>query len=132
MTLATVIGSFLFGYDIGIIGAVNIVIEDEWHLSVIELDVIVSITMFGAIFGALVTAKVSDKFGRKFVTEIADLFFLLSSIMMALAQNMAVLILGRLILGFGFGIVLMIAPVYLSETGPEHIRGAMISITILC
>ena len=98
----------------------------------IELDVIVSITMFGAIFGALVTAKVSDKFGRKFVTEIADLFFLLSSIMMALAQNMAVLILGRLILGFGFGIVLMIAPVYLSETGPEHIRGAMISITILC
>ena len=97
----------------------------------IELDIIVSITMIGAITGALIAAPLSDKYGRKFVTEIADIFFLFSSIMMAAAPNKAVLILGRLILGHGFGIVLMIAPVYLSETAPEHIRGAMISITIL-
>ena len=50
---------------------------------------------------------------------------------MALAPNVAVLIVGRLILGLGFGKALMIAPIYLSETAPEHMRGSMTSMTIL-
>ena len=131
MTLATVIGSFLFGYDIGIIGAVNIYIEDEWDLSLLEIDVIVSITILGAILGALVSAPLADRHGRKLSTYIADLFFLLGSIMMALAHNTAVLIAGRLIVGFGIGMAAMIAPVYLSETAPAHIRGGIVAMTIL-
>ena len=131
VTLTTVIGSFLFGYDTGIIGAANLYIEDEWDLSVLEIGVIVSITIAGAIFGALMSAPLADAHGRKLSIYLADFFFLLGSIMMALAHNTAVLIAGRLIVGFGIGMAAMIAPVYLSETAPAHIRGGIVAMTIL-
>ena len=73
VTLTTAIGSVLFGYDLWIIGAVNIYIEDEWDLSVMQIDVIVCITILGEILGALVSPDLADAYGRKFVTEIADL-----------------------------------------------------------
>ena len=97
----------------------------------LEIGVIVSITIAGAIFGALMSAPLADAHGRKLSIYLADFFFLLGSIMMALAHNTAVLIAGRLIVGFGIGMAAMIAPVYLSETAPAHIRGGIVAMTIL-
>ena len=74
VTLTTVIGSFLFGYDIAIIGAANLYIEDEWDLSALEIGVIVSMSIVGAIFGALMSTPLADAYGRKLSIYLADCF----------------------------------------------------------
>ena len=90
-----------------------------------------SITILGAIFGSLISAPLADAHGRKLSIYLSDVFFLLGTILMALAPNLAVLIAGRLIVGLGIGIVAMIAPVYLAEMAPAHIRGGIVASTIL-
>ena len=50
---------------------------------------------------------------------------------MALAPNAILLIIGRAIVGVGIGIAAMIAPVYLTEIAPAHIRGGLVTVTVL-
>ena len=50
---------------------------------------------------------------------------------MAFAPNPEFLIIGRAIVGFGIGIAAMIAPVYLTEIAPPHIRGGIVAVTVL-
>ena len=126
LTTSAVIGSFLFGYDTGIIGAANIYLEDEWDLSPMEIGVIVSITIAGAIVGALISAPIADSQGRKLSIYLADLFFIFGSVMMALAPNSPVMIAGRLVVGIGVGMAAMIAPEYLTETAPANLRGGIV------
>ncbi|KAL9272043.1 Sugar transport protein 7-like protein, partial [Drosera capensis] len=51
--------------------------------------------------------------------------FLLGAILNATAQNLAMLIAGRLILGVGIGFGNQVVPLYLSKVAPAHIRGGL-------
>lgn len=129
--LASIIGSFLFGYDTGIIGVANIYIEKEWGLSVFIVAIVVAITVLGAFIGSLIASPISDKWGRKVPLYIADVLFIIGSITMALAPNVWVLILGRFIIGICVGIYMMLVPAYLSEMVPSSIRGGVVAMAIV-
>ncbi|GJN02742.1 hypothetical protein PR202_ga20123 [Eleusine coracana subsp. coracana] len=58
---------------------------------------------------------------------IRGMLFLAGSIVNAASVNIAMLIIGRMLLGFGLGFTLQAAPVYLSETAPTKWRGAFTS-----
>ena len=47
---------------------------------------------------------------------------------MALARSYAVLILGRVVTGFGVGTGLTVAPHYMAELSPKGVRGALVSL----
>ena len=49
---------------------------------------------------------------------------------MAFAPTIAVLMVGRLIIGFGVGIASQIVPLYLSEVAPVEIRGKLVALNI--
>ena len=53
------------------------------------------------------------------------------SLILALAGSIAVLIIGRLVLGFGVGIAAMVVPIYLSESAPSAVRGRIVTVNIL-
>ena len=55
------------------------------------------------------------------------MFFIVSCFGSALAPNVEVLLVWRVILGFAVGIASYTAPLYLSEMAPENIRGKMIA-----
>lgn len=74
-------------------------------------------------FGGLVAGKVSDAFGRRKTMLVASLLLLGGSILMAIADSFAMLLLGRLITGLGVGAGMVIAPLYLSEFSPPELRG---------
>lgn len=50
---------------------------------------------------------------------------------MAFAPVVAVLVVGRFIVGIGVGLVSMAVPIYLSESSPERFRGAIVSVNVL-
>lgn len=81
----------------------------------------------GAIIGAAVGGWINDRFGRKISLLLADLLFLVGAIIMAASPFPAMIIVGRVFVGFGVGMASMTAPLYISEASPHRIRGALVS-----
>ena len=55
----------------------------------------------------------------------AGVFFTIGAVILAAAVNMAMLVIGRLVLGLGVGIGTTVGPVYLSEIAPPKLRGTL-------
>ncbi|KAH9302071.1 hypothetical protein KI387_013654, partial [Taxus chinensis] len=94
-------------------------------------ETIVSMAIFGAIIGAAMSGWISNAYGRKMSTLIADLFFIVGSIGLAAAPDPLILIAGRLLVGLGVGIASITAPIYIAEVSPSEIRGALVSTNTL-
>lgn len=86
-----------------------------------------SMAVAGAIVGAGLGGWLNDKIGRKPTIIIADVLFFIGAIIMALAPVPWVIILGRIFVGLGVGMASMTSPLYISETSPTRIRGALVS-----
>ncbi|XP_027364172.1 inositol transporter 1-like isoform X2 [Abrus precatorius] len=94
-------------------------------------ETIVSMAGAGAIVGAATGGWINDAYGRKKATLIADVIFTLGAIVMAAAPDPYILILGRVLVGLGVGIASVTAPVYIAESSPSEIRGALVSTNVL-
>lgn len=87
--------------------------------------------LVGAMIGAASGGWINDAYGRKKATFFADIIFASGSVVMAAAPDPYVLILGRLLVGLGVGVASVTAPVYIAESSPSEIRGALVSTNVL-
>lgn len=117
----------LFGLDIGVIAGALPFITIQFELTTQLQEWVVSSMMLGAALGALSNGWLSFYLGRKYSLLAGALFFIVSCFGSALAPNVEVLLVWRVILGFAVGIASYTAPLYLSEMAPENIRGKMIA-----
>ena len=85
----------------------------------------------GAFFGALIAGPLSDGLGRKPIIIISDVLFAAGSFIMAFAETIAVLYVGRITVGLAVGVASMVTPVYLSEVAPNQRRGAVVTCFVL-
>jgi MFS transporter, SP family, solute carrier family 2 (myo-inositol transporter), member 13 len=94
-------------------------------------ETIVSMAVVGAIIGAAAGGWINDVYGRKKATLLADVVFTVGSIIMCIAPDPYILILGRLCVGLGVGIASVTAPVYIAEAAPSEIRGGLVATNVL-
>jgi SP family sugar:H+ symporter-like MFS transporter len=91
---------------------------------------IVSVLQAGCFFGSLASFYVSDTFGRKRALIIADIIFIIGSIVQTLCAigttSLAQLYVGRVIGGFGVGLISAVVPSFIGENAPKEIRGRCI------
>ncbi|MDX7951499.1 sugar porter family MFS transporter [Lichenihabitans sp. Uapishka_5] len=125
------LGGLLFGYDTGVISGALLFLREAFQLSPFMQGVVTSIALAGAAFGAAFAGDLADRFGRRPVILATALIFVLGSIVSALAPSLTVLLIGRLLVGFGIGVSSMLSPLYLAETAPAETRGAMVSLNQL-
>ncbi|CBN73775.1 mannitol transporter, putative [Ectocarpus siliculosus] len=121
--------SVLLGYDVGVISGAIKYIQEDFGLSTLQKGVIVSSLNLVAAGGGLVAGSVSDTLGRKRSIAAACLVFITGSIIKIAAQSFGVLLLGRIVTGIGVGCGFVVAPVYIAEITPPHIRGRLTSLT---
>ncbi|TNV80686.1 hypothetical protein FGO68_gene2087 [Halteria grandinella] len=132
LTLISTIGGFLFGYDTGVIAGAQLYFENTWP-NIYEIrQTIVSLAQLGAAVGSLMGGPLSDTYGRKATIMWADVLFSLGAIIMGFAPSIAILIVGRFVVGLGVGIGAMVVPFYLGEASPVEIRGKVIACNVLC
>jgi MFS transporter, SP family, galactose:H+ symporter len=133
------LSGLLFGYDTGVISGAILLIRDQFHLSSLMQETIVSAVLLGALVGAGISGMLSDRLGRKRVVILSAMVFAAGGIATGLAPDAVTLAAGRVWLGLAVGVASCIAPLYISEVAPVNIRGALvflnqlaITIGILC
>lgn len=125
--LIVALGGFLMGFDASVISGVNKFIELEFNLSKIELGWAVSSLTLTSTLAMMVAGPLSDRIGRKRVLTFAAVLYAISAIGSAFAPNFTLLIIARMVGGFGVGASLIIAPMYIAEISPPHMRGRMVA-----
>lgn len=140
-------GGILFGYDSGYISgvlAMNYFIHmltgipipganataAETAAFVIPTGnktLIVSILSAGTFFGAIVAGDLADWYGRRTTVIGGCIIYAIGCILQAAAAGLALMVVGRVIAGFGIGFVSAVIILYMSEIAPQKIRGALVS-----
>lgn len=136
-------GGIFFGYDSGYISGVmgmNYVIEhfeplpaslagdtDKFVLAAWKKSLITSILSAGTFFGAIIAGDVADFIGRRSTVIIGCFIFIVGVILQTASTTLALLVVGRLVAGFGVGFVSAIIILYMSEVAPKKVRGAIVS-----
>ena len=127
IAFAAGMAGLLFGLDIGVISGALPFIASHFDLTSRLQEWVVSAMMLGAALGAVSTDWISFKLGRKTSLTTGAALFILGSLGSALAQNVIILIISRVLLGFAVGIASYVAPLYLSEMAAKEDRGKLIS-----
>ncbi|GAA1996794.1 sugar porter family MFS transporter [Nakamurella flavida] len=132
LTIISTLGGLLFGYDTGVISGALLYLKDDLDLTTFSEAVVVSSLLFpGAAVGALLGGRLADRLGRRGTLLICAGLFLLGALVCALAPNVQVMVVGRIILGFGVGAAAATCPLYLAEMAPPERRGRMVTINEL-
>ena len=119
--------SFLLGYDIGIMSGAKRLIKIDLGLSEGDVELLVGILNLVSGPGGLLSGRLADTMGRRAAAAIACAITLVGALTMAAAQSFAVLLTGRVVTGIGVGCCFHIAPLYIAEVAPKHVRGRLMS-----
>ncbi|KAL2613504.1 hypothetical protein R1flu_025196 [Riccia fluitans] len=122
------LNSILLGYDTGIMSGAVLYIKDDLGLEQWKVELLVGSMSLVSLVGAGAAGRVADVVGRRWTMSIAGSFFLVASLVMAVAPTFGVLMSGRVLAGIGVGFALMIAPVYTAEVSPASSRGTLVSL----
>lgn len=129
------LGGLLFGYDIGATSGAVLSLQSpelsgtNWfNLSAVQLGLVVSGSLYGALFGSLIVYPLADFLGRRRELIIASLLYLSGGLLTAYSPGLGVLLIARCLYGLGIGMAMHGAPLYIAETCPSQIRGTLISL----
>jgi MFS transporter, SP family, arabinose:H+ symporter len=131
ISIVTALGGLLFGFDISVISGTIPFLQEYFGLNEAMKGWVVSSALLGCILGASISGRLGDTFGRKKVLLVTALFFGVSAIGSALSQSIPSFVFYRIIGGLAVGSASVLAPVYIAEVSPAHLRGRMVSINQL-
>ncbi|KAI6879111.1 sugar transporter STL1 [Hortaea werneckii] len=120
------LGSFLYGYDLGVIGGsvAAAAFEKNFNNPSDEIDgAIVAVFTGGGFFGAALAGLVSDMIGRRLTILLGAAIFLVGGALQTAGRDISYLLAGRAIAGLGVGDLVMIVPLYQAEIAHPAIRG---------
>ena len=65
-------------------------------------------------------------YGRRKAIALDSFFYIVGPLLMAFASNASMLLAGRVLVGIGIGVSAVVAPTYLGEIAPAHMRGRIV------
>ncbi|MFE4836700.1 sugar porter family MFS transporter [Arthrobacter sp. NPDC056691] len=128
LALAGAVGGFLFGFDSSVVNGAVDAMKDEFKLGEAVTGFAVAVALLGCAAGAYLAGKVADRYGRIPAMKLGALLFLISAIGTGFCFSVWDLIFWRLVGGLGIGLASVIAPAYISEISPRHVRGRLASL----
>ncbi len=131
ISFVTALGGLLFGFDISVISGTIPFLQDFFELNEAMKGWVVSSALIGCILGASYSGRLGDKFGRKKVLMVISILFGISAIGSGVANSIPVFIAYRILGGLAVGGASVLAPMYIAEVSPAHLRGRMVSLNQL-
>ncbi|XP_057511909.1 monosaccharide-sensing protein 2-like [Actinidia eriantha] len=127
VAVAAAIGNLLQGWDNATIAGAVLYIKKEFELEsepILE-GLIVAMSLLGATLMTTCSGGIADWLGRRPMLIISSVLYFVSGLVMLWSPNVYILLVARLLDGFGIGLAVTLVPLYISETAPPEIRGLL-------
>jgi sugar porter (SP) family MFS transporter len=122
---AAAIGGFLFGFDTAVINGAVVAIGKHFQASAWAVGLSVSLALLGSAVGAFAAGPLADRIGRVRSMQIAAFLFTISAIGSGFPFSIYDFVFWRFLGGMGVGAASVIAPAYIAEVSPAHMRGRL-------
>ena len=134
LTISACVSGLLFGYDTGVISSTLVSIGTDLskrNLTTLDKGLITSSVSAFALVASPIAGVLADKIGRKNIIIFSDILFIAGALWQAFSGRIWAMILGRSIVGLAIGGASLITPLYISELAPSHIRGRLVTVSLL-
>lgn len=119
----------LFGYEQGVCSGILTFVTFNSYFgdpTATEIGVVILILEIGAMISSLLVSKISDLVGRKRTILLGTVIFMVGGSLQSFAPNLWVFGVGRVISGFGVGVLSTMVPLYQCEISPSEERGKLV------
>ncbi|MFP2926177.1 sugar porter family MFS transporter [Pyxidicoccus sp. 3LG] len=125
ITTVAALGGFLFGFDTAVINGTVGALQTTFNAGSWALGLCVSSALLGSAVGAFYAGRLADRFGRTRSMMVASGLFALSALGSGFAFSLWDLGFWRLVGGVAIGGASVVAPTYIAEIAPAHLRGRL-------
>src|SRR3954463_11986841 len=122
------IGGFLFGFDSGVINGTVDALGKAFGTNAAATGFAVASVLVGCAVGAFGAGRLADSLGRRPTMLLNAILFLVTAVATGAATSAAVFIAARLTAGVAIGGASVLAPMYIAEVAPAHMRGRLASL----
>ncbi len=122
---AAALGGLMFGFDVAIITGAGPFIEQRFGLDALGLGLAFSALLFGCVVGAAASGVLVDWIGRKTLMAAVAILFGVTTVVTGASPDFHTFLIARFLGGLAVGAVSLVAPMYVSEVTPAHLRGRM-------
>ncbi len=122
---AAALGGFLFGFDTAVINGAVGAIATAFNANSVQTGLAVSLALLGSAVGAFYAGKIADRYGRVKAMVASSVLFTISAIGSGLPFGIWDFTFWRVLGGIAVGAASVIAPAYIAECSPTHLRGRL-------
>src|SRR5882724_5037167 len=122
------IGGFLFGFDSGVINGPVDALAKAFGTQAAGTGFAVASVLLGCAVGAFGAGRLADSLGRRTAMLLNAILFFASAVATGAANSAGVFIAARIAGGIAIGAASVLAPMYIAEVAPAHIRGRLASL----
>jgi MFS transporter, SP family, sugar:H+ symporter len=122
------IGGLLFGFDSGVINGAVDALGHAFGTQAAGTGFAVASVLLGCAVGAFTAGNLANTYGRRPIMLVTALVFLATAVATGAATSAGVFVVARIVSGLAVGAASVLAPMYISEVAPAHVRGRLASL----
>ncbi|NWF84221.1 MAG: sugar porter family MFS transporter [Bryobacteraceae bacterium] len=122
------LAGLLFGFDTAVINGAIVFLKQQLRLTDAQTETAATSLLIGCMAGAAIAGFLADRFGRRRILLQSAVLFCVSSVWTALPNSLGQFVLARFVAGLAIGVASVVAPMYIAEIAPPHIRGILVTL----
>lgn len=116
-----------YGYDLSIIAGAQLFVTEDFGLTTGQQELLTTMVVIGQIAGALGAGVLANAIGRQRSLVLILVGYAVFALLGAFSVALPMLLAARLLLGLTIGVMVVVVPVYVAESAPPAVRGALLT-----